>query len=197
MADGLFGPTITHDHLQELAQRLLKGKSRQFQIDEDGDVSHHYLGGCHLVASEMINSGEQADAIGWSSGGWSTLIECKASRADFLRDAEKFYRRHEDMGMGLERYYLTAPGVIREDDDLDGWGHIEAPHPTHLSKLVFRKPSKAFECHRRHELAALIQAVRMAGSMVDHQIGRAFVYLQPYDNDGVREPELAEMHDSN
>lgn len=193
MSSDLFGPAITHDHLQELAQRLLKGPTRTFKIAADNKwgFEWHSVGNCMVVASEMHANGEYADAIGWTSGGWSTLIECKASRSDFLRDSKKYFRRNPEMGIGMRRFYLTAPDVINEDDDLCGWGHIEAYHPSHLTKLAFRRHSDVFECDRRAEIAALIQATRMSAGMIDHRIGSAFVYLRPWPDDDKRVPEPA------
>ena len=64
---------------------------------------------------------ETPDIIGWSSG-ISTLIECKASRADFLRDAKKTVRKKPAAGMGQRRYYLCPPGVINREDLPGKWG---------------------------------------------------------------------------
>lgn len=68
---------------------------------------------------------ETPDIIAWSSG-ISTLIECKASRADFLRDAQKIVRKKPDAGMGQRRYYLSPPGVIEVKDVPVRWGLLWA-----------------------------------------------------------------------
>ena len=63
---------MTHSELVELASRQLKRWR------------------CVPVLCELVtysSSGEIPDAIGWTSRN-SILFECKASRADFLRDKE-------------------------------------------------------------------------------------------------------------
>jgi hypothetical protein len=64
---------------------------------------------------------ENPDIIGWSSA-FSTLIECKATRADFLSDAKKKVRRNPHHGMGQRRYYLCPAGVINLEDLPKKWG---------------------------------------------------------------------------
>ena len=53
------------------------------------------------------------------------LIECKVSRADFLSDREKPFRRDPTLGMGCERLYLTPAGLIGADDLPPRWGLLE------------------------------------------------------------------------
>ena len=72
-----------------------------------------------------VSSKETPDIIGWSAG-ISTLIECKASRADFLRDAKKIVRQKPAAGMGQRRYYLCPPGVIDIKDLPNKWGLLVA-----------------------------------------------------------------------
>lgn len=66
-----------------------------------------------LVLEDVrINSvSEQPDVIGWKTWGASVVVECKASIADFRRDAEKPWRREPERGMGCFRYY-AVPGEI-------------------------------------------------------------------------------------
>ncbi len=86
--------------------------------------------GCSVVCSEFTNSREQADAIGWNGWCYSILVECKTSRADFLRDKKKSCRRMQkrtlelsdiDIGLGAERWYLTNPGIVKPEEVPDGW----------------------------------------------------------------------------
>jgi hypothetical protein len=60
-------------------------------------------------------SKESPDIIGWADG-LSTLIECKVSRVDFLRDGKKSVRKKPAAGMGQRRYYLCPPGVISPEE---------------------------------------------------------------------------------
>lgn len=81
---------------------------------------------CTIVLAEMRTNrtSEQPDVIGWYGNVWSILLECKASRADFMRDHHKPHRR-VGRGMGQERWYFARAGVIRPLDVPDGWGLAE------------------------------------------------------------------------
>jgi hypothetical protein len=68
---------------------------------------------------------ENPDIIGWASG-FSTLLECKATRSDFLQDSKKTVRRNPKAGMGQRRYYLCPPGVIEIADLPKKWGLLWA-----------------------------------------------------------------------
>lgn len=64
---------------------------------------------------------EVPDVIGWA-GPRAVMIECKASRADFLRDAGKTTRVDPKLGMAHRRYYLCPAGVIQTADLPAKWG---------------------------------------------------------------------------
>src|SRR5215472_16243752 len=82
--------------------------------------------GCGVVLSEQsCASGETPDAIGWKRGCHSVLVECKISRADFLIDQGKPFRRKPSSGMGCERFYLTPTGLIDPKELPAGWGLLE------------------------------------------------------------------------
>jgi hypothetical protein len=82
--------------------------------------------GCGVVLSEQnCASGETPDAIGWKHGCHSVIVECKISRADFLADQDKPFRRKPEKAMGCERFYLTAAGLIRSEELPAGWGLLE------------------------------------------------------------------------
>lgn len=78
---------------------------------------------CYPVLMEACygNSREQPDAIGWRDR-TSYVIECKASRTDFLSDGNK---PHREYGMGSYRYYMAPHGIIHADEIPDGWGYLE------------------------------------------------------------------------
>jgi len=81
---------------------------------------------CGVVLSEQnCASGETPDAIGWKRGCHSVIVECKTSRADFLIDLEKPFRRKSASGMGCERFYLTPSALLRPQDLPQGWGLLE------------------------------------------------------------------------
>ena len=80
---------------------------------------------CLPICAEMVTQniyGEVPDAIGWTSRA-SILIECKASRSDFLADLKKVFRvDFPESGMGDFRFYFTNPGVITSETDIPlGW----------------------------------------------------------------------------
>jgi hypothetical protein len=86
--------------------------------------------GCGVVLSEQnCASGETPDAIGWKRGCHSVIVECKISRADFLIDMEKPFRRKPESGMGCERFYLTPAGLLRAQELPAGWGLLEVRGP--------------------------------------------------------------------
>ena len=82
---------------------------------------------CSVVLYEFATaSDENPDVIGWAPGADSVLIECKLTRADFLRDATKAVRRNPRAGMGQRRYYLCPPDVIQVKDLPPKWGLLWA-----------------------------------------------------------------------
>ena len=81
---------------------------------------------CGVVLSEQaLASGEMPDAIGWKKACHSVLIECKASRGDFLADRDKPFRQKPGIGVGCERYYLAPRGLIGVEELPTGWGLLE------------------------------------------------------------------------
>lgn len=98
-----------HSQLVELAVRWLRSSYR-----------------CGIVLSEQYcSTGEVPDAIGWKGQCRSVVVECKVSRADYLADAEKPFRKRSEDGLGSERYYLVPAGLIRVEELPDGWGLLE------------------------------------------------------------------------
>ena len=67
--------------------------------------------------------GEQPDVIAFNSW-YSMLVECKVSRADFLRDFKKEFRKDPDRGMWTYRFYCCPKGLITIDELPDKWGLI-------------------------------------------------------------------------
>jgi hypothetical protein len=79
---------------------------------------------CAVVVHQVcVMLPEQPDAIGWNCSGNSTLLECKATRADFKRDRDKPHRLLA--GLGNRRFYFTPPGLLRREELPDGWGLLE------------------------------------------------------------------------
>lgn len=82
--------------------------------------------GCYAVLSELKTwgTGEIPDAIGWKSS-YSILIESKTSRADFMADRDKYWRKNPEKGVGNYRLFLAEPGIILPDALPKGWGLLE------------------------------------------------------------------------
>ena len=81
---------------------------------------------CSVVLSEQAcASGEMPDAIGWKRTQHSVVVECKVSRADFLAERAKPFRQKAEKGLGCERFYMTAPGLLRVEELPEGWGLLE------------------------------------------------------------------------
>jgi hypothetical protein len=116
-----------------------------------------------VVCAELsTRNSETPDVIGWIGGATSILIECKVSRADFLADAGKHFRRHAEMGMGDERYIAAPPGMIRPEELPDKWGLLE-PRPytgmkrDYIKTVVEAQPQGA---SKRNECVMLMSAIR-------------------------------------
>lgn len=78
-----------------------------------------------VVAHGSMQVHEMPDAIGWTSGLSTILIEVKMSRADFLKDRDKSFRKVPELGMGELRYYFVVKGVATPKDVPVGWGLVE------------------------------------------------------------------------
>lgn len=97
---------LTHAELVSLAMRYLA--SKRFRV----------------ILAEPGFRKERPDAIGFASG-FSCLIECKATRKDFLKDSQKPFRMDPALGVGTVRIYLTNPGVCTPDEVPARWMLLE------------------------------------------------------------------------
>ena len=93
---------------------------------------------------------ENPDVIGWASGASSVLIECKLNRSDFLRDAEKPFRKNPRVGMGQRRYYLCPPNTIQVKDLPPKWGLLWAAK----GEVVVQREARG---HAQRNLAAEVK----------------------------------------
>lgn len=132
---------MTHNDLVKFAAKKLKQKHA-------------------LVVTEIASgAGEQPDALGFR-GNSTTLIECKASRSDYLSDAKKFFRREPWRGMGALRYYMTPPGLVTVDELPLKWGLLEVE-----GRRVYCKAKAVYFSERAidNELALLLSVIRRIG----------------------------------
>lgn len=101
--------TVTHARLVKLAVGWLR---RQYR--------------CGVVLSEQYcATGEVPDAIGWKKMCRSVVVECKASRSDFLADFNKPFRVRPEEALGCERLYLAPRGMIARAELPPHWGLLE------------------------------------------------------------------------
>jgi hypothetical protein len=145
--DGETTPDITD---MEITHDLLILRARYWLENTAGAkvVLTEFAGGAVGGSRRSRRSNREIpDAIGWLRSGVSLLIECKASRGDFLSDAVKPSRRsgksgvpgspaltvpkpelkptRKTEGLGAYRFYLTPSGLLRPDELPEGWGLLE------------------------------------------------------------------------
>jgi hypothetical protein len=113
---------------------------------------------CAVVVTEIATTGEEPDALGWQ-GTHSTLVECKASRADYLRDKAKAFRQREEFGLGQARYFCAPRGMLDADELPPAWGLLEFED----GKLRVAKVSDAFGPNTRQEVRILLSCLRRLG----------------------------------
>lgn len=134
----------THDELVTHAARYLRRK--------------HVL-----VLTEMVGGcGEEADAIGWNSNGVATLIECKATRNDFLGDKTKWFRRSSSEGLATFRYYLSNADVFSVNELPPHWGLITLNGGRFRTVVKARPQPASF----KREKMKLLSAIRRIGQNV-------------------------------
>lgn len=138
-------PEISHKELVDNAFRWLR-----------------FTQGCSVAFKERVgNSTEQPDAIGFR-GGFSWLIECKASRSDFLADKKKVFRQQPAYGMGYYRFFMAPVGMLKVSEMPEGWGLLEVYDKARkYRKIVEAKPGDTF--HPRNEseeISYLVSAIR-------------------------------------
>jgi len=87
----------------------------------------------NIVLKEKASIYEIPDVFGFSYS-YTTLIEVKSNRADFLRDKKKSPRYFNDIAIGNYRLYCTPKGLLTEDDIPDTWQLLEV-YPSGFAKL--------------------------------------------------------------
>ena len=125
--------------------------------------------GCGVVLSEQsCASGETPDAIGWKRACHSVMVECKVSRADFLGDRDKPFRRKPESGMGCERFYLTAARLLEVSELPPGWGLLELRN---RSVRMVGPSSKSLRSARgfRQEMNLLLASLRRVEVRIEPQ----------------------------
>lgn len=115
---------------------------------------------CSVIVTEIATAAfECPDALGWQ-GARSLLVECKASRSDFMADRQKPFRANPEFGIGRQRYFLTLPGVVAIEELPEKWGLLELTG----TKIRTIKGAEAFSHYNTHnELFILLSAIRRIG----------------------------------
>ncbi|KQR22886.1 hypothetical protein [Deinococcus sp. Leaf326] len=101
---------LTHSDLVRVARRWL------------------FQHGHGVVFSEFQYMGQKEfpDGLGFRPTlDYTVLIECKATRSDFLADAKKPFRIHPERGMGDFRWYMAPVGLLQLADLPENWGLLE------------------------------------------------------------------------
>jgi hypothetical protein len=111
-----------------------------------------------VVMTELsTKSGETPDVIGWIGHASSTLIECKVSKADFLSDKKKLFRKYQNRGMGNFRYFAAPKGILTPDEIPDNWGLLEVDGERFVRE---RKKPIFIEANKSNECVMLMSALR-------------------------------------
>lgn len=114
---------------------------------------------CPVVITELVSTGEIADALGWQNG-ISILIEVKVSRSDYYRDKDKYFRRYPEMGIGNNRYYFAPKGLLLAKNLPEGWGLLEFDG----TRVWRTKEATPFlNINHAQEKCILISAIRRIG----------------------------------
>ena len=144
---------MTHQQLVRMAEQWLRRKYR-----------------CGIVLSEQsCASGETPDVIGWKHTCRSVLIECKVSRADFLADREKPWRKQPETGMGCERFYLAPRGLIRPEELPKAWGLLEVQGREINVIVKARRQSQRAEAGLKWEMNLLLASLRRVEVRIEPQ----------------------------
>jgi hypothetical protein len=173
---------MTHQHLVRLAEDWLRRRYR-----------------CGIVLSEQsCGSGETPDVIGWKRQCRSVVVECKISRADFLVDQEKPFRKCPELGMGCERFYLAPAGMIEKDDLPAKWGLLECKGREVRMAVKPSRISQRSETGLMWEMNLLLASLRRVEVRIEPQTVADFLKwknrLVEYNGGtlphGVDDPEL-------
>jgi len=105
---------------------------------------------------------EKPDAIGWNNGSVTTLIECKATRHDFLSDRKKPFRKA--IGMGTFRYYLVPEGVAYAFEMPLNWGLLEFKNKKNRPKVTKHAQMQPIK-NWHEEMSILCSALRRIGGL--------------------------------
>ncbi|HEX7288730.1 MAG TPA: hypothetical protein VF532_21275 [Candidatus Angelobacter sp.] len=144
---------MTHAQLVHLAENWLRSSYR-----------------CGIVLSEQsCASGETPDVIAWKGKCRSVLVECKITRADFLADHDKPFRKDPSQGMGCERFYLAPQGLIAKHELPPNWGLLECKAREVRMAVKPRRRSQRTEIGLMWEMNLLLASLRRVEVRIEPQ----------------------------
>jgi len=142
---------MTHSELIEIGRNWL--------IKPYSALAEYGHSGCGVILTEIVANtygAEQPDVLGFCTKK-SILIECKASRNDFLQDKNKVFRKMSDLALGNQRWYLVPKGIIKKEEVPSKWGLLEVDENNKI-KCVVR--AELQERNYQSEINILISLVR-------------------------------------
>jgi len=116
---------------------------------------------------------EAPDVLAWMPDGVTWVLEAKASRADFLADAGKPWRRAGATALGVMRAYICPTGMVHPDELPSGWGLLVAGSAgAFVSVRPLPQPANAGD-----ETMALLSCCRRLGVRAVHAVAcRCFTF---------------------
>jgi len=129
--------------------------------------------GCVVVITEMAGGSQEPDAIGFCPS-YSILIECKASRSDFLSDKHKCHHR-AGKSMGNKRYYLAPKGMINPEDLPEKWGLVE---PREQNMRIIKSAKCFVDKSNNSEISLLVSAIRRIKGVMPRGTSVKSYYLE-------------------
>lgn len=157
--------------------------------------------GFSVICQEIVTyNDEQPDVIAFKDH-YSVLIEAKVSRADFLSDAKKIFRRVPKKGMGDFRFYICPNGIISPEDLPDGWGLIyfeqnkiwvvKGPRSNVFTAYLHEKEFKKFEKNTNAEIQLLTSALRRANKKEKNRNYKVYTLEEDCDEDFKQYPQIS------
>ena|SRR5258706_6214151 len=122
-----------------------------------------------VLAEQSCMSGETPDVIAWKSKCRSVVVECKISRADFLADRAKPWRKDPAIALGCERLYLAPAGIIRPEELPTKWGLLEWKGQSVRLKVKPARNSQRSPEGLMNEMNLLLASLRRVEVRIDPQ----------------------------
>lgn len=124
--------------------------------------------GWYGIITEPGRRAEEPDVIGFKSLYGSCIVECKASRKDFLSDRKKWARKRMEDGVGNYRIYLTDAGVVRDESEIPefwGWAEVVKKDTLELRRRPERIDKLNLKADRNLAISAVYRLVKCPEKM--------------------------------